>query len=314
MERGHSPISSPRLALLARSLLFCRIATCSSRPLPFAVFPHFLCWLKESAWRKKEPSRTRFVCGARQNSRGTNSCRARTVWRVGCLPADGSLVPLTPRHAQNSPPFSMATRTGCAWLGSLGMVMPKQSPRSPLEKGMTYDAACFARAACTASCIMHTATSATRVPSFLACCPRRAPGVVVAQRCAFAAPPFPPRYSLGLGPRLPALSRGSRAMTLGTFSFFGRGVVLGAQTTRARHALALLALRSRGVTWRHLGKTSLAASGACPLLRESEAAQKGEMAYAKKIEGTCPPRADQRGSGEMAYVSIRKGTCPPPPP
>ena len=46
-------------ARVARALFgFCRIATCSGRPHAFAVFPHFLCWLKESAWRKKEPFRT----------------------------------------------------------------------------------------------------------------------------------------------------------------------------------------------------------------------------------------------------------------
>ena len=216
--RPFSFAGEARLALLARFSGFAVSRLAATGHFVLLFFRTFFAGSKKALGERKSLLGQRSVCGARQNSRGTNSCRTRTVWRVGCLPADGSRIPWPSRHAQNSRSTLLNAQTGCAWFGSLGMVMPKQSPRSPLEKGMTHDAACFARAACAlhhAPCNLgHSFSELLSVlPETRA--GRRRGGTLF----AFAAPSFPPRYSLGLRPRLPALSRGSRADDLGSFSF-----------------------------------------------------------------------------------------------
>ena len=199
-----------RLALLARSSFYCDVSrlTATGR-MRLLFFRTFFAGSKKALGERKSLLEHASSAGRARTRTARISCRARTVWRVGCLPADGSRIPLPSRHAQNSPPFSMATRTGCAWFGSLHTLVCKQSPRSPLEKGMVHDAACFARAACT----MHHAPCnlGHSFSELLSVLPETRAGRRRGATLAFAATPFPPRYSLGCASLARAIARVSGA-------------------------------------------------------------------------------------------------------
>ena len=150
---------------------------------------------------------------------------------------------------------------------------------------------------------------------------------------AFAAPPFPPRYSLSLWLRLPALSRGSRAADLGAFSFLGRGTswhVLGTRSERACYARAetleccawaagltrvlSLTVQSRegwevvsSLGFRRVSSSprrSLPTCG-CETMRSGTTLPVSSGVIASR------PKRSGRGQGESAYVRRIKGTCPP---
>ena len=128
--------SGTRLALLARFFSGCavsRLAVIGHFVLP--SFRTFFAGSKKALGERKSLFSCNALSAGRARTRAAHVCRTRTSWRVGCLPADGSLVPLPSRHAQNSRSTLLNARTGCACSAAWAFSNAQAIPSVPFGKG-----------------------------------------------------------------------------------------------------------------------------------------------------------------------------------